>query len=359
MTTTRLPQHPLPPELSSSPTALLAELKKKENIAVEKTTAQPPPRNQPQLPPRKEYMKQTSLQQQQEQEAAKNAAEQQMQLLQLQEAAEFTHMFNFFISRGHPEHVASQLARDKTMERYKQQQPPPAHGGRPQPNPVYLRDSLHPSDFSFRPTAYTPPSDQHQVMPTPPPRALPSPPEFTFPNLEAYPVVWQGYLGLKTELATVQFHYVSGCKELAKASLPTMANIQQQPTDLPMPTLKIGQRMRIEPSHLEGVEKKMEQKMDHCILLALPCGKDTRDVEEQSRHLRSHFITYLQLKGAAGIVNVTSDAPSADGLNSVSHVVHVFPNCDFANNTMAGIAPDLLARVAEIEHMVIIITTTT
>jgi hypothetical protein len=41
--------------------------------------------------------------------------------------------------------------------------------------------------------------------------------------------------------------------------------------------------------------------------------------------------------------------------NGAAYVVHVFPSCDFANETMSGIAPDLLARVAEIEHMVIII----
>ena len=93
--------------------------------------------------------------------------------------------------------------------------------------------------------------------------------------------------------------------------------------------------------------------MEHCVLLALPCGKDTKDVEIQSKHLRSHFITYLQLKSAAGIVNI----PGSDQDNSF--VVHVFPSCDFANETMGGIAPDLLARVAEIEHMVIIIATTT
>ena len=43
--------------------------------------------------------------------------------------------------------------------------------------------------------------------------------------------------------------------------------------------------------------------------------------------------------------------------NGAGYVVHVFPSCDFANETMSGIAPDLLARVAEIEHMVIIIAT--
>ena len=176
--------------------------------------------------------------------------------------------------------------------------------------------------------------------------SAPSPVEFVLPNFESYPVVWQGHLGLKTEIATVQFHYVSGCKDLARASLPTSIS---DPRMQVLPTLKIGQRMRLEESQLSGVQRKMLQAQEHCILLALPCGKDTLDVEAQSRQLRSHFITYLQLKSAAGIVNVEE--------NGAAYVVHVFPSCDFANETMSGIAPDLLARVAEIEHMVIIIAT--
>lgn len=40
------------------------------------------------------------------------------------------------------------------------------------------------------------------------------------------------------------------------------------------------------------------------MLLALPCGREYVDVLQQSNNLRSGFITYLQLKQAAGIVNV-------------------------------------------------------
>ena len=244
-------------------------------------------------------------------------------------------------------------------------QPPPAHAPRLSQT-SYLP---HPRDmpgtpFEFQPQAAhqaatlpiinqgsTNPIDIYGRQAQQPPGTMVAPPpnEFVLPNLESYPVVWQGFLGLKTEYATVQFHYVSGCKELARVSLPTVI---PQP-EMTMPTLRIQQRMRLEEEHLNGVSRKMNKPMEHCILLALPCGKDTKDVELQSKHLRSHFITYLQLKSAAGIVNI----PGTDQDNSF--VVHVFPSCDFANVTMGGIAPDLLARVAEIEHMVIIIATTT
>lgn len=152
--------------------------------------------------------------------------------------------------------------------------------------------------------------------------------------------MWHGHLGLKSDIATVQFHYVSGCRDMARVSLPDPALA---------PTLKIGQRMRLEDNQLDGVKRKMCQAREHCVLLALPCNPD---FESQSRQLRNSFITYLQLKGAAGIVNV-------EGTDKAQYVIHVFPSCDFANSTMTTIAPDLLARVAEIEHMVIVIATTT
>lgn len=43
---------------------------------------------------------------------------------------------------------------------------------------------------------------------------------------------------------------------------------------------------------------------DYCLLLALPCGRDQEDVLGQTQALQSAFITYLQAKQAAGIINV-------------------------------------------------------
>ena len=142
-------------------------------------------------------------------------------------------------------------------------------------------------------------------------------------------MVWKGFLELKNEFANVEFRYVSGCKDLANASLP-----QDQPS---MATLRIDQRMRLEPTHLSGVRTKMQQAAEHCVLLALPCGNDPQDMAHQSRNLRSHFTTYLQLKGVAGIVNLL-------GADQEGYVVHVFPSGDFANETMTSISADLLAK---------------
>lgn len=52
---------------------------------------------------------------------------------------------------------------------------------------------------------------------------------------------------------------------------------------------------------------------DYCLLLALPCGRDQEDVVSQTESLKAAFITYLQAKQAAGIINVPNP-----GSNQVS-----------------------------------------
>lgn len=69
--------------------------------------------------------------------------------------------------------------------------------------------------------------------------------------LDRYPLMWQGLLALKTEQAAVQMHFVFGNKKIAKASLPFNS-------DHTTPPLRIAQRMRLEPSQIEGVARKMQ-----------------------------------------------------------------------------------------------------
>lgn len=67
-----------------------------------------------------------------------------------------------------------------------------------------------------------------------------------------YPVMWQGHFTLKNDMAAVQLHFLSGNMELAKKSLPF-------PTpEKPTPSLRIAQRMRLEATQIEGVEKRIQ-----------------------------------------------------------------------------------------------------
>ncbi|CAG4952073.1 unnamed protein product [Colias eurytheme] len=189
-----------------------------------------------------------------------------------------------------------------------------------------------------------------------PPPAAPGPPHASQVPREAdslqmllrrYPVMWQGLLALKNDSAAVQMHFVGGSAGVAADALSRSAD--GAATSL----LRIAQRMRLEPAQLDQVHRKMKMENEHCMLLALPCGRDHMDVLQQSTNLSAGFITYLQRKQAAGIVNV---APSPRHHQSM-YTVHIFPSCEFANENLNRIAPDLMHRVANIAHLLIVIAT--
>ncbi|KAG7209371.1 hypothetical protein KM043_015471, partial [Ampulex compressa] len=227
--------------------------------------------------------------------------------------------------------------------------PASARGGYYEPPPAHLR-SQYPMAASEAPTdrAITPDRPRkHQVV-TPPHASQVPPQADSFQMLlQRYPVMWQGLLALKNDQAAVQMHFVFGNPNVARDSLPCNS-------DGSTPPLRIAQRMRLEQTQVEGVARKMQTDNEHCMLLALPCGRDEVDVLQQSKNLQTGFIMYLQQKQAAGIVNI-----AAPGSQQPAYVVHIFPSCDFANESLARIAPDLLHRVAtaKIAHLLIVIAT--
>ncbi|XP_044277155.1 msx2-interacting protein isoform X1 [Varanus komodoensis] len=160
--------------------------------------------------------------------------------------------------------------------------------------------------------------------------------------LTKYPIVWQGLLALKNDTAAVQLHFVSGNNVLAHRSLPAPEG---------GPPLRIAQRMRLEMSQLEGVARRMMVESDYCLLLALPCGRDQEDVVSQTESLKAAFISYLQAKQAAGIINVPNP-----GSNQPAYVLQIFPPCEFSESHLSRLAPDLLASISNISpHLMIVI----
>lgn len=157
-------------------------------------------------------------------------------------------------------------------------EPPPAHRPHPTSSTVYVpqqpnisanlthvqRDREHrEKDEAVKIVYSTPqgPPTQNLVAPVTNPRPiqLATPPiasqvpphaDTLSRLLERYPLMWQGLLALKTEQAAVQMHFVHGNKKIAKASLPINA-------DHTTPPLRIAQRMRLEPSQIDGVARKM------------------------------------------------------------------------------------------------------
>ncbi|XP_070152806.1 protein split ends isoform X3 [Polyergus mexicanus] len=228
--------------------------------------------------------------------------------------------------------------------------PAGARAGYYEPPPAHLR-SQYPMAASEAPPemgrAATPERCRKHHVVTPPPYASQVPPQAdTFQMLlQRYPVMWQGLLALKNDQAAVQMHFVFGNPNVARDSLPCNS-------DGSTPPLRIAQRMRLEQTQVDGVARKMQTDNEHCMLLALPCGRDEVDVLQQSKNLQTGFIMYLQQKQAAGIVNI-----AAPGSQQPAYVVHIFPSCEFAHENLARIAPDLHQRVAKISHLLIVIAT--
>ena len=52
------------------------------------------------------------------------------------------------------------------------------------------------------------------------------------------------------------------------------------------------------------MSRYQQNESEHCLLLALPCGRDANDVRTQTHALKNSLITYLLQKQAAGIINV-------------------------------------------------------
>lgn len=69
--------------------------------------------------------------------------------------------------------------------------------------------------------------------------------------LQGSDVTWVGLLGLKQDHAAVQMLYVSGSSDVARGAL------RVHPDGFTSP-IRIGQRMRLEQTQLEGVARKIQ-----------------------------------------------------------------------------------------------------
>lgn len=122
-----------------------------------------------------------------------------------------------------------------------------------EPPPAHIR-SQYPMAASEAPTerALTPDRSRKQLVATPPHASqVPPQADSLLMLLQRYPVMWQGLLALKNDQAAVQMHFVFGNPNVARDSLPCNADGSTLP-------LRIAQRMRLEPTQVEGVARKMQ-----------------------------------------------------------------------------------------------------
>ncbi|GFY78339.1 protein split ends [Trichonephila inaurata madagascariensis] len=137
-----------------------------------------------------------------------------------------------------------------------------------------------------------------------------------------YPVAWQGTLQLQNDEVAVQMHYVSGNIRIARESLPPENDfLRMVPRIFPSyvrriyhpPSMRVYLRIRAETHALRVLEGKMKISNEHCVLFAVPCGKDGLDLLRHFRTFKSEIINYFVPRADAWFVN-----DSHPGSNSVS-----------------------------------------
>ena len=155
-----------------------------------------------------------------------------------------------------------------------------------------------------------------------------------------------GFFDMKNQIASLEFRLIQENINLAKALL------------LPMQALKITGKVNLESENLSLFCTKMLQASasgsERCVVLALPTGENFNDLELQSRNLKLNFVQYLQEKNAAGRIYF----PDTVFAEHRGYVAHIFPSCQFINKLLNAINPNLLAKLAEMEYLVVIMTKT-
>ena len=185
-----------------------------------------------------------------------------------------------------------------------------------------------------------------------------------------FPIVWKGTLVLKNTGFPTRMHLIGGDPAVVELLIRSKDGKDE------MSSLRITQRLRLEPPRLEEVNKRMASAgpSGHCILLALAgptpsqsSGDDSRsdsgvaDSSTQLRPLKS-LVSYLKQKEAAGIVALSGpERGSSVALNetgerdNVIGVLHAFPPCEFSQSQLLKIAPHLGEDTSKEDHIVVLL----
>ena len=185
-----------------------------------------------------------------------------------------------------------------------------------------------------------------------------------------FPIAWKGTLVLKNTGFPTRMHLIGGDPTVVELLIRSREGKDE------VSSLRITQRLRLEPPRLEEVNKRMASAgpSGHCILLALAgptpsqsSGDDNKsdsgsvDINTQLRPLKS-LVSYLKQKEAAGIValsgpekgSVTAISDSGERDNIIG-VLHAFPPCDFSQKQLLKIAPHLCQDTAKEDHIVVLL----
>lgn len=179
----------------------------------------------------------------------------------------------------------------------------------------------------------------------------PKPSESLTDVSKRFVVAWRGAFALKNSAFPVRMHLIGGNPELANFFLRGIG-IGAGPA---IKVLSITQRLRLDPPKLDEVSKRIQQlgAGGHCVLLALPTGDDVElDGSYQRRPLKS-LVTYFKKKEAAGVIILNSE--NAAGKQEESGMLHAFPPCEFSQQQLLKVAPNVGKAPSNEDHLIVIV----
>ncbi|VDL43960.1 unnamed protein product [Hymenolepis diminuta] len=174
-----------------------------------------------------------------------------------------------------------------------------------------------------------------------------------------FSLLWRGCMSLKNDRVSVRMLYLAGNQDLILSCLNVLTG-GEDPSGVPV-VLRIAQRMRLESTQLEGVQRKLREPSNYCMCLALASSSsmhnlvaERNDMMQQIISLQN-MISYLQEKTAAGIISCPSGHEVKFYKNP--YVMHMFPPCDFTTSQLRFLSTDLQQTLlhAGLPYMLIIV----
>ncbi len=153
---------------------------------------------------------------------------------------------------------------------------------------------------------------------------------------------WQGALILKSSLFPAKFHITDGDGNIINVLMKS---------DESKHLLKISQRLRLDPTKLDDVTKRIQSAPGYGVFVGLPGPSSSIFFDEstaQCRHLKN-LIVYLKQKEAAGVISLFNKDTEASG------VLYAFPPCDYAADLLKRTAHSMPAEALKEDHLMIVV----
>jgi RNA-binding protein 15 len=165
--------------------------------------------------------------------------------------------------------------------------------------------------------------------------------------VKCLPVAWNGGILLKSSAFPGRMHVVSG-------DVMIVDTLMRDPTTTETPMLKIKQRLRLDPSKLDDVRRRVSAagRNGHCILLAMPSTLPNWDDSAVQQRPLKNLVTYLRQKEAAGVISLPPyETKDRDNLG----VLYAFPPCAFGYDYLQKAAPRLPPEPIQDDYLVVVV----